>query len=96
MSKRQPKAGKAGRASALSRRAVQHAENNGIIVVNAEDAFAHSESVVWPENFPKDDDHIDLSDIPEQDFSGPDVVVGKYIELARLADRLSKQHRKTP
>lgn len=50
--------------------------------MSAEEAFARAKTIGWPENFPKSDDQIDLSDIPEQDFSGSDAVRGKYRELA--------------
>lgn len=54
-------------------------------MTSAEEAFARAENITWPANFPKNDDQIDLSDIPEQDFAGPDTVQGKYRDLAMAA-----------
>ena len=85
MQKRQTKTAKPGRASESSRPASPHVANDEPIVMSAEEAFARA-SVTWPRNFPKNDDEIDLTDIPEQDFSGPDVVRGKYRELATAAE----------
>jgi hypothetical protein len=56
-------------------------ENDEPIVMSAEDVFAKAKVTDWPENFPTDDAEIDLSDIPEQDWSGPDVVRGRYRDL---------------
>jgi len=50
--------------------------------MSAEEAFTQVQGADWGPNFPKNDDEIDVSDIPEQDFSGPDVVRGKYREFA--------------
>jgi len=54
-------------------------------VTSAEEGFAHANTLDWPKNFPRSDDQIDLSDIPEQDWSGPGVIRGKYRELALAA-----------
>ncbi len=81
----EPMKAKAGRSSELSRRAVPRPKNDGLIVMSAEEAFARAKTIDWPENFPKSDDEIDLSDIPEQDFSRPDAVRGRYRELALAA-----------
>jgi hypothetical protein len=56
--------------------------------MNAEDAFAQAEHVSWGPNLPQSDDQIDYSDIPPQDWSGPNVVRGKYRELALTAQGL--------
>ncbi len=53
--------------------------------MSTEEAFAQAKVTDFAENFPTEDAHIDLSDIPEQDFSGPDVVRGRYRELALAA-----------
>lgn len=53
--------------------------------MSPEQAFALAKASEWPENFPTSDERIDLSDIPEQDFSGPDAARGKYRELALAA-----------
>ncbi len=53
--------------------------------MSAEDAFAHAKTVDWGPNFPESDEEIDYSDIPPQDWSGPDVVRGKYRDLALAA-----------
>ena len=76
---------KATRASASFRRVVPHAENETLIEISAEQAFANAKSTKLPENFPESDDRIDLSDIPEQDFSAPGAVRGKYREFALAA-----------
>lgn len=73
------------RASGSSRRAAQPQGSDGLIVTSAERAFARAKGSRWPKNFPKSDEDINLSDIPEQDFSGPDIVRGKYRELALAA-----------
>jgi len=56
--------------------------------VSAEDASPPPPHLDWPPNFPKSDEEIDYSDIPPQDWSGPNVVRGKYRDLA-LAVRAS-------
>jgi hypothetical protein len=53
--------------------------------MSAEEAFARAKEADWGPNLPKSDDEIDYSDIPEQDWSGPDVVRGKYRALALAA-----------
>jgi len=85
MPKRTPPNAKPERVSESSRRAGPRPENDELIVTSAKEGFAHAKTVEWPENFPKSDDQIDLSDIPEQDWSGSDVVHGKYRELALAA-----------
>ncbi len=55
---------------------------------SAKDAFAQAKNVRLGPNFPRTDEEIDLSDIPIQDWSGPDVVRGKYRELALAAQGL--------
>jgi len=54
-------------------------------VTSAEEAFARSSASELPDDFPKSEDQIDLSDIPEQDFGQPDAVRGKYRDLALAA-----------
>lgn len=62
-----------------------HRENDGLTVMSAEEAFVEAKTVDWGPNFPARDENIDLSDIPEQDFTGPDIVRGKYRDLALAA-----------
>jgi hypothetical protein len=68
--------------SGSSRHGAQLPENEKLIVVKAEEVFTRSEGVDWGESFPKTDDAIDLTDIPETDFGGPEAVRGRYRELA--------------
>jgi hypothetical protein len=56
--------------------------------MSAEDAFAQAEHVGWGPNLPQSDDQIDYSDIPPQDWSGSNVVRGKYREMALAAQGL--------
>ncbi len=53
--------------------------------MSAEEAFARAKDADWGPNLPRNDDEIDYSDIPEQDWSGPNVMRGKYRELALAA-----------
>jgi hypothetical protein len=85
MPKGEPMKAKTAGLSASSPLAEPLRESGEPIVTSAEDAFAQAKVMDWPENFPTGDAEIDLSDIPEQDWSGPDVVRGRYRELALAA-----------
>ncbi len=53
--------------------------------MSAEEALALSKHVDWGPNLPTSEEEIDYSDIPAQDWSGPDIVRGRYRELALAA-----------
>jgi len=76
---------KSARASASSQHESQTEQTGELIAMSAEKAFAQAEHVDWGPNLPKSDEEIDYSDIPPQEWSGPDVVRGKYRELALAA-----------
>jgi hypothetical protein len=88
MSKQRPMKAKSTPASASSPPESQTPPNGELIVMSAEEAFAQAQHVGWGPNLPKSDDEIDYSDIPPQDWSGPNVVRGRYRELALAAQGL--------
>src|SRR5664279_3396263 len=88
MSKQRPMKAKSTPASASSPPESQTQPNGERIVMSAEEAFAQAQHVGWGPNLPNSDDQIDYSDIPPQDWSGPNVVRGKYRELALAAQGL--------
>ncbi|MGH7728885.1 MAG: hypothetical protein ACREM2_08850 [Vulcanimicrobiaceae bacterium] len=53
--------------------------------MSAEEAFLRAAHIEFPEPPATSDDQIDLSDIPEQDFTGPDVVRGKHYHAVQAA-----------
>src|SRR5664279_2768986 len=88
MSKQRPMKAKSTPASASSPPESQTLPNGERIVISAEEALAQAQHVGWGPNLPKSDGQIDYSEIPPQDWSGPNVVRGRYRELALAAQGL--------